>query len=79
MSDWWRILWELPRRLLIALVRFYQLAISPLFGPKCRFTPSCSQYFIEAVQKYGAVRGSWRGLRRICRCHPFGGSGFDPP
>ncbi|MFN5321749.1 MAG: membrane protein insertion efficiency factor YidD [Planctomycetota bacterium] len=79
MSDWWRILWELPRRLLIALVRFYQLAISPLLGPKCRFTPSCSQYFIEAVQKYGAVRGSWRGLRRICRCHPFGGSGFDPP
>lgn len=79
MSDWWRILWELPRRLLIALVRFYQLAISPLFGPKCRFTPSCSQYFIEAVQKYGAMRGSWRGLRRICRCHPFGGSGFDPP
>ncbi|MFN9880873.1 MAG: membrane protein insertion efficiency factor YidD [Planctomycetota bacterium] len=79
MSDWWRILWELPRRLLIALVRFYQLAISPLFGPKCRFTPSSSQYFIEAVQKYGAVRGSWRGLRRICRCHPFGGSGFDPP
>jgi putative membrane protein insertion efficiency factor len=79
MSDWWRILCELPRRLLIALVRFYQLAISPLFGPKCRFTPSCSQYFIEAVQKYGAVRGSWRGLRRICRCHPFGGSGFDPP
>jgi putative membrane protein insertion efficiency factor len=79
MSDWWRILWELPRRLLIALVRFYQLAISPLFGPKCRFTPSCSQYFIEAVQKYGAVRGSWRGLRRICRCHPLGGSGFDPP
>ncbi|MFN9541336.1 MAG: membrane protein insertion efficiency factor YidD, partial [Planctomycetota bacterium] len=78
-SDWWRILWELPRRLLIALVRFYQLAISPLFGPKCRFTPSCSQYFIEAVQKYGAVRGSWRGLRRICRCHPLGGSGFDPP
>ena len=79
MSDWWRILWELPRRLLIALVRFYQLAISPLLGPKCRFTPSCSQYFIEAVQKYGAVRGSWRGLRRICRCHPLGGSGFDPP
>lgn len=79
MSDWLRALRELPGRLLIGLVRFYQLAISPLFGPKCRYTPSCSQYFIEAVRKYGAVRGSWRGLCRICRCHPWGGSGYDPP
>lgn len=79
MSNWWRVLGQLPGRVLIALVRFYQLAISPLLGPKCRFTPSCSQYFIEAVQKYGVCRGSWRGLGRICRCHPWGGSGFDPP
>ncbi len=79
VRNWCRAIWQLPSRLLIWLVRFYQLAISPLLGPKCRFTPTCSQYFIEAVQKYGALRGSWRGLRRICRCHPFGASGYDPP
>lgn len=79
MNGWWDFFRELPGRLLIALVRFYQRAISPLLGPKCRFIPSCSQYFIEAVQKDGVLRGSWRGLRRICRCHPLGGSGFDPP
>jgi hypothetical protein len=79
MSRWWCLLRQLPGQILIALVRFYQQAISPLLGPKCRYSPSCSQYFIEAVQKYGALRGSWRGLRRVCRCHPFGGSGFDPP
>jgi uncharacterized protein len=69
----------LPARALIAGVRCYQLAISPWLGPRCRFQPTCSQYFIEAVRKYGAVRGSWRGLRRIGRCHPWGGSGYDPP
>lgn len=69
----------IPSWLLIAGVRCYQLAISPLLGPRCRFHPTCSQYFIEAVRKYGAVRGSWRGLRRIGRCHPWGGSGYDPP
>lgn len=65
--------------LLIALVRGYQLAISPLLGPRCRFQPTCSQYFIESVRKHGAIRGAWRGLRRIGRCHPWGGSGYDPP
>jgi putative membrane protein insertion efficiency factor len=69
----------IPSWLLIAGVRCYQLAISPLLGPRCRFHPTCSQYVIEAVRKYGAVRGSWRGLRRIGRCHPWGGSGYDPP
>ena len=69
----------LPGWALIAVVRCYQYGISPWLGPRCRYQPTCSQYFIEAVQKYGAVRGSWRGLRRICRCHPWGGSGFDPP
>jgi len=70
---------RLPGWGLIALVRFYQTFIGPLLGRHCRFEPSCSQYFIEAVQKYGAVRGSWRGVLRICRCHPWHPGGDDPP
>jgi len=69
----------LPRGLLIGLVRLYQRALSPLLGPHCRFTPTCSSYFIGAVQKYGAVRGTVRGVLRICRCHPFHPGGYDPP
>ncbi|XZE32597.1 membrane protein insertion efficiency factor YidD [Pirellulaceae bacterium SH501] len=65
--------------LLIAAVRFYQRGISPLLGPSCRFTPTCSQYMIEAIQKYGAIRGMIKGARRICRCHPFHPGGYDPP
>ena len=64
---------------LIALVRAYQVALSPLLGGSCRFQPSCSAYFIEAVQKYGPWRGSWIGVRRILRCHPFHPGGHDPP
>jgi putative membrane protein insertion efficiency factor len=71
--------WHLPRMLLVAAVRIYQLTLSPLLGRHCRFEPTCSAYFILAVQKYGAVRGSWRGLLRIGRCHPFHPGGFDPP
>ncbi|MGZ3942927.1 MAG: membrane protein insertion efficiency factor YidD [Bacteroidia bacterium] len=62
----------------ILFVRFYQGAISPYMMPSCRFTPSCSQYTIEAINKYGALKGSWIGFKRICRCHPWGGSGYDP-
>ena len=69
----------IPSRLLITIVRCYQLGISPFIGPRCRFQPTCSQYFIEAVRKYGAIRGSWKGLCRIGRCHPWGSSGYDPP
>lgn len=69
----------IPGWLLIAIARGYQLAISPLLGPRCRFQPTCSQYFIESVRKHGAIRGAWRGLRRIGRCHPWGSSGYDPP
>jgi putative membrane protein insertion efficiency factor len=65
--------------LLIAPVRIYQTMISPLFGPTCRFQPTCSQYFIESVKKHGPVRGAWRGLCRIARCHPFHPGGYDPP
>jgi putative membrane protein insertion efficiency factor len=70
---------SLPAATLIALVRVYQVAISPMFGPMCRYTPTCSVYFIQAVEKYGAVRGSIKGLWRICRCHPFCKGGHDPP
>jgi putative membrane protein insertion efficiency factor len=64
---------------LILAVRAYQITLSPLLGGACRFTPSCSAYFIEAVRKYGPWRGGWRGFRRILRCHPFQPGGFDPP
>ena len=63
---------------LLKLVRFYQVAISPMLPPRCRYTPTCSQYAVEALQKHGACKGSMLALRRICRCHPFGGSGYDP-
>ena len=65
-------------------IRGYQLLISPVlslfFGPNagCRFEPTCSQYFLEAVEEHGALRGSWLGVRRILRCHPWGGQGIDP-
>ena len=62
----------------LAIIRFYQYAISPLLKPSCRFTPSCSQYGLDAVNKYGAFKGSWMSLKRIMRCHPWGGSGYDP-
>lgn len=66
------------KELLIEMIRFYQRCISPLTPPACRFTPTCSQYTLEAIQKYGALRGTWLGIKRICRCHPWGGSGYDP-
>ncbi|MGM9818089.1 MAG: membrane protein insertion efficiency factor YidD [Paludibacteraceae bacterium] len=59
-------------------VYFYQSCISPLFPATCRYQPTCSQYMVEAVQKHGIVRGFWLGVKRICRCHPWGGSGYDP-
>ncbi|WP_416191322.1 membrane protein insertion efficiency factor YidD [Neisseria sp. CCUG12390] len=65
-------------RLMLLLVRFYQYAVSPLIPPRCRFTPTCSQYAVEAIQKHGAFKGGWLALKRIARCHPFGGSGHDP-
>lgn len=63
---------------LVQLVRFYRLAISPWLGANCRYDPSCSSYAIEALQVHGAVKGSWLAAKRIARCHPWGGSGYDP-
>jgi putative membrane protein insertion efficiency factor len=70
---------QVPGELVIALVRLYQWTLSPLIGRQCRFQPTCSQYMIEAVRKYGLVRGVAKGVWRICRCHPFARGGFDPP
>lgn len=64
--------------ILIGMVKFYQGAISPHTPPSCRFTPTCSQYAIEAVRRYGAAKGGWLALKRLARCHPWGGSGYDP-
>lgn len=66
------------KKIAILFVKFYQLAIRPLLPNACRYTPSCSEYAVEAIQKYGAFKGSWMGLKRILRCHPWGGHGYDP-
>ena len=65
-------------KLLILPIRFYQRFISPLTPPACRYTPTCSQYALEAIRKHGPFRGLWLAVRRILRCHPWGGSGYDP-
>ena len=74
-ASWLRNLFA---RLLLTPVYAYRYFISPLLGVSCRFTPTCSAYIIEAVEKYGALRGSWLAVKRIGKCHPFGGSGHDP-
>ena len=66
-----------PRRAVAGLIRAYQLLTAP-FPSACRYTPSCSMYTLEAVRRYGAVRGTWLGMRRILRCHPFRPGGYDP-
>ena len=65
-------------RLLVMLVRGYQLAVSPLLPAACRYTPSCSQYAVEALERHGALRGTWLVMRRLGRCHPFHAGGHDP-
>lgn len=69
---------HLPRHLVALLIRGYQWTLSPLLPASCRFHPSCSQYTLEAVRKYGVLRGGWLGIRRLARCHPFHPGGFDP-
>jgi len=63
---------------LVALVRGYRYLLSPWWGRQCRFNPTCSEYAIEALERHGAARGAWLALRRVLRCHPWGGGGFDP-
>lgn len=66
------------RRVVLLPVYFYRWCISPLFPPTCRYTPTCSAYMVKAVMKYGVLKGGWLGIKRIMRCHPWGGSGYDP-
>ena len=66
------------RAVFLAVIRFYRLGISPYTPPSCRFTPTCSAYAQEAIEKHGAGKGAWMALRRLLRCHPFGGKGYDP-
>jgi putative membrane protein insertion efficiency factor len=69
---------QLPAKLLVLLVRIYQYTLSPYIGRSCRYTPTCSNYSIEALHKHGAVKGSWLSAKRIASCNPWGGSGYDP-
>ncbi|RKY03948.1 membrane protein insertion efficiency factor YidD [Candidatus Poribacteria bacterium] len=66
-------------RIAIGILRIYQLFISPLFPPSCRFYPTCSQYAVEAIGRHGVLRGGWLSLKRLLRCHPFSPGGYDPP
>ncbi|MDX1418656.1 MAG: membrane protein insertion efficiency factor YidD [Rubricoccaceae bacterium] len=74
-----RFVWRLPRLALVGLVRLYQLVLSPALPASCRYSPTCSQYAVQALQTYGAVRGTVLAVWRVLRCHPWGGHGHDPP
>lgn len=66
------------KRAMMKAIRFYQTSVSPLCPPRCRYIPTCSEYTMEAIEKYGAIKGGWLGLKRILRCHPFRKGGYDP-
>ena len=68
---------QLPAKFLILLIRIYQVTLSPFIGRNCRYTPTCSNYGIEAIKKYGAIKGGWLTVKRILSCTPWGGSGYD--
>lgn len=72
------LVWRLPREVLVLVIRLYQLTLSPLLGPVCRFAPSCSSYAVTAVRRYGVLHGSWLTVRRLLRCHPWNPGGWDP-
>lgn len=78
MKAFFSLLSSLLAFLLILPIRFYRMAISPLLPPSCRFTPTCSQYAIEAIRKHGPLKGFYLAVRRLLRCHPWGGCGYDP-
>ncbi len=78
-----RFIWEKMLKpaisgVFLLLIRAYQLLLSPMLGASCRYTPTCSQYAVEAIRKYGPFKGGWLAIRRIARCHPWGGHGHDP-
>ena len=66
------------KKVLMSLIRFYQKHISPAFPPRCRYIPTCSEYAMEAISRYGALKGGWMGFKRFMRCHPFHKGGYDP-
>jgi len=79
----WELIWEkgikrLVSGLFLLLIRAYQLLLSPMLGASCRYSPTCSQYGVEAIRKYGPFKGGWLTLKRIARCHPWSGHGHDP-
>lgn len=80
---WWRrgvaVVVRTPGEILVLMARLYQVTLSPIVGRQCRFLPTCSNYFIGAVRKYGAIRGTLKGIGRVFRCNPFHPGGFDPP
>ncbi|MBQ3080657.1 MAG: membrane protein insertion efficiency factor YidD [Clostridia bacterium] len=69
---------EIPKKIMLLPIRFYKREISPMLPPSCRFTPTCSEYAMQAIEKYGAVKGGWLALKRILRCNPFHKGGYDP-
>ena len=69
---------KIIHKFLISIIKFYQITISPLLGANCRYTPTCSNYFIKCFEKYNIPYAIYLGIKRICRCHPFSGSGYDP-
>lgn len=73
-----QFLWRLPRLLLMLPIRFYRRFISPNLPPACRFTPTCSQYALEAIERFGVLKGGFLAIRRILKCHPFHPGGYDP-
>ncbi len=78
LKEVYKILVKLLAVPFILLIKIYQLLISPLFPSTCRYTPTCSHYIAEALKKHGLLKGGWLGVKRISRCHPWGGSGYDP-
>lgn len=78
MKQFWAAMKALPSKLVILCVKFYRLALSPILPPSCRFTPTCSEYSITALQRFGLIKGAYLSIRRIVRCHPGGDYGYDP-
>ena len=78
MKNVLRFIVNLPANFLILLIKIYQYTLSPFIGRNCRYTPTCSNYGIEAIRKYGAIKGGWLTIKRVASCNPWGGSGYDP-
>ena len=78
MKKVFRFIIRIPANILILLIKIYQYTLSPFIGRNCRYTPTCSNYGIEAIRKYGAIKGGWLTIKRIASCNPWGGSGYDP-